>query len=338
LERGRSGLQFAASVVMPRIDGAHGGDDALVPGCEWTARDISAALLLSGRFSGRRAACALPMPLTDLHALHVPPGEGAQQRAMVAHELSAALAREGHDRVFDFWQTESAAHANAPGMVAVNVLSAPRAVVSRVAENLSRARLACEVIDGLPWALARAVALAYGPGAGPPIGAVDWGFESSTFSAVAGGRPLYTRHLRSCGVRLLVEAVGQALGLAEDESLRVLETYGLPDPERRDAVRSEIQEVVAEATASRLDEVAEELKKTISYFQTQYGEETLERLCLVGDGAAVENVSAHLSGEVGLPVDLWQLPGTATVGPGNSEKHPALLAIATALSALAWTT
>ena len=338
LERGRTGLRFAASVVMPRIRSASGENDALAPGCDWTGQEISAALLLSGGFSGRTTACVLPMSLTDLHALNVPPGESAEQRAMVAHELSVVLAREEQDRAFDFWETKPAATAHPPGTVAVNVLSAPRRVVSRVAESLSRARLSCEVIDGLPLVLARAIALAYGPGTSAPIGAVDWGFESATLSAVSGGRPLYTRHLRSCGVRPLVEAVSQALGLSEDESSRVLATYGLPDPERQDAARSEIQEVIAEVTASRLHDIAAELKKTISFFQTQYCEDSLERLCLLGDGATVKNVSTHLSSKVGLPVDVWQFPQPTTATRGKSEEHPALLATAAALSALAWTT
>jgi len=303
-----------------------------------TRRAIYAALLLLGGFSGRRAACVLPMSLTDLHALQLPPGEGAQQRAMVAHELATILARENQDQAFDFWETRPAAGASPSRTVSVNVLSVPRAVVSQAVDSLSRARLSCEVIDGLPFVLTRAVTLAYGPGSGPPIGAIDWGFESSTFCAVSAGRPLYTRHLRSCGVRLLVEAVSKALGLSEDESSRVLATHGLPDPERCDAEHNEMQEVVAEVTAPLLHDLAAELIKTVSYFQTQHGEQSLERLCLLGDGATVKNVSAHLSTEVGLPVEVWRLPRTTTSARGESEEHSALLAIAAALSALAWTT
>lgn len=338
LKRNGGGPSLAAAVVMPRIRPADWRPAAERAGCEWTGSDLAAALQLGGGFSGRTAACVLPMHLAELHALQLPPAENAERRAMVASELSAIAVGDGQDRSFDFWETLPAASAGPPGTVAVNVLSAPRGAVSRVAEHVAGARLSCEVVDGMPWVLARAVALAYGRGPGAPIGALDWDVASATFTVVSDGRPLYTRHLRSCGAGLLVEAVGQALGLSEEESFRVLAVHGLPDPDGAAPEGAEISEIVAEVTAPALREFIAELKKTIFYLHTQYPGVTLARLCLTGDGAAVRNGPAFLASKIGLPVETWRLPGAATSCDSGTEGHPALLATAAALSALAWTT
>ncbi len=347
VQRSRTGLRIATSVVMPRIRTSQSKPDAGAGGCEWTAGEILAALSLKTDFSGRTAACVLPMCVTDLNMLTLPPAEIAERRAMVAHELSSMFAGDTREREFDCWETQSAANADSSNMEAINVLSVPRGLVCRVADNLAGAGLSCRVMDGLPLALARAVKLAYDPGRTAPIGAVDWDSASATFCVVSDGKPLFTRHLRSCGTSRLVDAVSQALNLSEDEAVQVLVTYGLPDHEDCDDKRREIQEVIAEVTAGRLNEMAEELEKTLSYLRMQYAEILPEQLCLFGEGATVRNVAAFLSEKVGLPAQAWRMPHSENQArehhvpknqvPKDPEDHPALLGTAVALSALAWT-
>ncbi len=336
LERGRTGLRFAASARVPWIRPAGdepGSSEADYP---WSARDILSALSLRDDFRGRRAACVLPMSLVDLHALTLPPGDPFQRRAMVAHELSEIFAGEDGDRLFDYWEAEPGTSRSSANLPNVKVLSAPRRLVQRVARDVSRAKLTCEVMDGLPCVVARAVALAYGSAPKALVGAVDWGHASATFTAVHAGQSLYARNLRNSGAGRLVESVSQALGLSMDETAEVLETYGLPDPEVQDAVRREIQEVIAEVAATHLREMVEDLKKTISYLQMQYADISLERLCLLGEGATVRNVATHLSERLGLPVDTWHLPEPTGETGMAADNHPALFANSAALSALAW--
>ena len=336
VERTGIGMRIGASVVMPRIRPSTSEPDAVARESEWTSRDILAALSLKPGLSGRRAACVLPMCVTDLNVLKLPSGGIGERRAMVSHELSSMFTGQECEREFDFWEAAPAATSNPRDTKDVNVLSVSRRLTSQVARDLSGARLRCEVIDGLPFALARAVKLAYASGPAAPVGAVDWGFASATFCVASGAKPLFTRHLRSCGASPLLAAVSEALGLSETEAMQILAGYGLPGPERGDGELAELQEVIAEVGAEPLSEMVEELNKTISYLRMQYAGILPERLCLFGEGATIRNVTTFLSKKVGLPIDVWRLPHLENHTREDSGDHPALLGTAAALSALAW--
>jgi len=334
VKRSHSGLRVAASVVAPRMRAVGAEGDAIGKRSQWTSRELLAAISLNKNFSGRQTACVLPMCLADFNVLALPPGQTAERRAMVAHELSSLFARD--EREFGFWNSGSAASASPSDMEDVNVLSVPRKLVSQVADDFSAARLNCRVIDGLPFALARAVELAYAPGLTAPVGAVDWAYASATFSVVSAGRPLFTRHLRNCGAGLLVGAVSEELNLSEEESAQLLLAYGLPDQKEVDGRRKEVQDVIAEVIAGHLNEMCEELARTLSYLKMQSSAILPERLCLFGEGATVKNVTSFLSAKVELPIDVWRLPPTDSRVRQDLEHHPALLGTAVALSTLAW--
>jgi len=336
VERTRSGLRVAASVVMPRICASGGGEDAPPDAGDWTSRDLQAALSLERGFSGRRAACVLPMHLTDLHALAIPPARAGEQRAMIANELSSLSPGDRQQREFDYWQAESTTSADPSGTENVNVLSVPRKLVSRVAGHFAGARLSCEVVDGLPFVLARAMEMTDVLGPKTLTGAVDWGYTSATFCVVSGGRPLFSRHLRNGGTNRLLDALGGTLGLSREEAMQTLAAHGLPGPDDRGGGCTEIQEAIAEVTAGPLEEMVEELKKTFSYLQMQYDGIVPDCLCLLGDGATVKNVGGVLSEKIGLPVETWKLARSEPETGAGLEDHPALLGAAIALSTLAF--
>ncbi len=335
VERAGSVLRVAASVVMPRAS-AGGGGSAASTHCHWKGKELAAALQLKDGFRGRAAACVLPMSVTDFQALSMPPAEETERRAMVANEVWAAFSGDGRPREFDFWELESTQETDSADLKNVNVLSVPSDLVSRVVKDVSRGGLHCEAIDGLPFVLARAVKLAFPTHAGAPVAAVDWGHGSSTFCVAAGGRPLYTRHLRNQAAGRLTEDVGRELGLTPEESYQVLAEYGLPDPQGRDDERAEIQRAIAEVTAGKIDEMVEELKRTISYLEVQQKEIVPQRICLLGDGAAVRGIATALSSKVGVAVDLWELPHTRQRSRDVSQPPAAALGIAATLSALVW--
>lgn len=330
-------VRIAASVVLQRPSSSRAETNMERGECAWRGGDLAAALSLAPHLSGRRAACVLPMRHTEMHVMSIPPGAEAERRAMIAHELKSQSVADQREREFDFWDADSVAAADSPAGQNVNVLSVPRELVSQVIRSLSNARLSCEVMDGLPFALARAVTLAYGSGETSPIAAVDWGFTSATFCVVSRGKPQFTRHLRNCGFGLLVGAVGRTLGFSDEEATRILSEYGLPEGHGQQDAGRETQEVIAEVASGQLNELAQELEKTISYVRMQYSALTPGRLCLLGGGGTVKNVTRALSERLGLPVETWRLPDAEPKGSDTRENPLELLSTATALSTLAWT-
>ena len=115
----------------------------------------------------------------------------------------------GQEREFDFWDS---AAGGSPGRDNTHVLSISQDAASQVISCFSAAGLRCEVLDGLPLALLRAVQLAEGVLPAAPVAAVDWGHSSATFCIVGEGGPLFTRHLRDCGCKAMVQRVSGAAG------------------------------------------------------------------------------------------------------------------------------
>lgn len=335
-ERAGDGLRVASSVVMPRPRDPRAENGSGEQDCNWSGQEIAAALSVNGGFAGRRAACVLPMRLTDLHVLSVPGGRTAEQRAIIRHELATIFAGDPQERQFDYWNMDSPDGANAEGTQTIGVLSVPRSLVCRVVGSFAEAGCVCEVMDGLPAALARALLLAYGPRPGAAPAALDWGFTGATFCVASAGQPLFARRLRNCGVGLLTDALRRSLGVCEAEAMQLLATHGLPPEGRTREEDREIQDVILEITAQQLNETVHEVKKTVHYLKMQYPALVPQRLCLLGGGATIKNVCSFLPPKLGMPVELWHLPGSDN-GQRQADGHPLqILGTAMALSALAW--
>jgi len=334
-ERAGAGVRIAASAVVRDSGASDAPPDATPSQIPWDAQDVRAALSLHPGFSGRRAACVLPMRATDLSVLTLPPGEDAERRAMIAHEVSSTFAGDGQAREFDFWEPAAATTTDGAARDNVNVLSVSHRVGRRAVRSLSEAGLRCDVMDGLPFALARAVDAAY-PEHASPVAAVDWGYASGTFCVVSGGRPQFTRHLRTCAFGPVVQCVRRALSLSDDEATRVLTDYGLPGPGDRDPMHRELQAAVREVTVHPLNELAEELNRTLSFVRARYAAVEPRRVCLFGEGAAMRNVAVHVSERIGLPVEVWRVPCSARDPSRVPDQLAPLLGAAVALSVLAW--
>ncbi len=333
-DRATGRLRIAASAVVRRTCAEDTLDDDHTAGWKGLSQELAAAIERNPEFGGRKVACVLPMQQTPISTVDVPAGGVVPRRTLVAGEAKSLFAGERQAPVFDFWDEDPKLTGNAPSGQKVNVLAASHGIVTEALDELSNAGLTCEVLDGLPFVLARAVGLAYGRASGGPIAAVHWGFSSSTFCIVVGGKPAFTRHLRNCGFSQIVRRAGEALGLSPAEASELLCEYGLPEPNCREGRRKEIQDVIAEIATGSLSEVAEELTKTISFLQMQYPKLLPQRLCLFGDGATLANVTPLLTEKVGLPTDVWRLPD----GEDQADLPPQTnqLGAAVALSTLAW--
>jgi type IV pilus assembly protein PilM len=334
LERAKGSLRIAASAVVSRKPNQSQSPDLLSFFPAWSAEDVQTAVASDEHFTGRLAACVLPMHLTDLRALTIPPGTAAEQRAMIANELESSQTEAGEEVEFDYWQSPSANTSAAT--LSVNALSAPRKIVDRVARTLSEAGLVCQAIDGLPLVLSRAAILAHGLPC-EPVAVLDWGYASSTFCVVSGDGPIFTRHLRNCSFAKLLETIGQMLCLPEEDVLEILAKYGLPGGAPDDKIAGQLQSVASELAEPILHEIVEELRRTVDYLKVQHPEIALERFCLTGDGAAVRHVDHFLAQRIGLPVDLWGLPVAMEGDVRRQLNDAARLGPAAALSALAWT-
>jgi type IV pilus assembly protein PilM len=292
----------------------------------------------------------------DLRAIHLPEGSEAERRAMIGNELEGLSDDDAGRRVFDFWDIRPPEQSKLEN---VNVVSLPEDEAVAVVDCLSRAGLRCRVIDGLPLAIARAVAMADGTDGArrgetaTAVGALDWGAVSATFSVLWGHRPVFTRQFRDCGFSAMPAAVSQALGLSLADAEQLLTTHGVCDPAGRKDPLRDVQEVITDVTGGLLNEVVSQLNKTLSYPELHRCGLVPEKIWLLGGGATVRNLAGLLSTKVHRSVETWRLEGMKDEGSGMNEDngcipghsslipHPsslptAMLGPAIALSALAF--
>jgi len=369
VERSAHGLRLRAWAVWHEPESEPPGETAgATPAahpadCAWAGPQIATLLEAVEEFCGSTTACAPPIGLTDLHTLAAPPGTVSERRAMIASQLASVLPRESSlNRQFDYW--DALRPTSAPGDQAeVNVVSVPRAYVDELLGGLERAGLCCEVLDARPFVLARALRMAGGSYAHQPVAALEWDRSGTTFCVASGGIPLFTRQLRNCGFERMLAPLAAGLGLSGQEAFEILAAYGLCEGESAEGHRHEVQEAIDELCGQTLEETAEELTKSLEFVRMQFAAVQPQRLCLLGDAAAVANLPRVLEQRLGLPVDVWRpadwLPaepaggrigsqpdakpavGAASAEAGDEtppqlDRRPACLAAAITLSALAW--
>ncbi len=335
VEKVGSRYRLAAALVISRPEPETGGVAPDLPAAAASPSPLAWAQRtreeLRRDFTGRRAACMLSLDRGELRPMNLPPGSPPERRAMIAAELSETYEAGLEGRVFDYWDARSAEGAAGSSLENVHVLSLAEADAAEAAAVLGRLGLRCEVIDGLPPALARAVAMAQ-PEAAEPVAAVDWGAHTATLCLVHQGTAVYTRQLRDCGFVALPSAVQRALGLSTHDARQLLCTYGVVDPSAGGDRWAELRHVLSDIVAEPVAALVAEIQRTLAYPELHRAGLLPGRVWLFGGGATVRNIAPYLRAKIGLPVEPWRLEG-----PGDRMgAEPVLMGPAAALSALAW--
>ena len=297
-----------------------------------SSAEIRAGLSLGGGFAGTDAAAVLPMTVCDVRPCNIDGEQTPDVREAVRRQFDSA---HGADATidFDYWHPSGAGRA-AEAADNTLAMAIPAVWTAQVAHDMGECGLVGQVLDGLPLAMARAVALG-SPGLTEPVIAVDWGYKNATLCVVRRGQSAFVRALRDCGFATVLSTISRSLDLTADEAQKLLRDWGLPD--RKHQVAEELQTVIEEVAREPLTAFTEELNRTITFLKQQRRSIAPTKLLLLGGGAAVKNIANYLHGKVELPVEVWRLGGSRNT---NSRHHTPIemLGPAIALSALAWTT
>ena len=335
VERVGAELRLSEAVVIQRrfpINADHGEETPPA-----TSEDeIRTALSLGERFSGRKAACILSMSLCDLRALDVPRRNEAQQRLAIADQMKSVYARGATDREFDFWHTNDPGNEPQSDLENVSVLSVSQEWMAQVADDLGKAGLRCETLDGLPLALARVIQMVPSASNRTPVAVVDWGFASTTFCLVIDGSPAFVRCLRGCGLSSVTQSLCEELAVSLDEAQRLLTRHGIPDSSHSKETRDELQLVIGDVVTQPLNAIVHELNRTLSYFKAQRPALLPDQIWLSGGGAAVKNIADFLGTRIGVPVDVLRLANAGIQKRPDTEYPSGILTPAISASSLAW--
>lgn len=275
-------------------------------------------------FSGRNCAAVLPMSMVQHRSLELPKSENSEQFRMVGEELSADLEAEPEDLAYGCWATGYEAQSNAE-LIDVSVIAAPKILVEQVAYRLLSAGLACQALNGMPCAVARAVQIANLKQPEEMVLALDMGYTSPMIVLVKNGLPLFTRTLRGVGLQSIMQPLETGLQITSEECQELLGHYGVANVDESPTLATQ---KTMQLIANPLHNLVAEVKRTIEYVGQKFRSSKLARLSLFGGGALIKNFPEYLSHQVQLPVNAWSLDGA------TSKKSDALYGVACGLSSL----
>lgn len=329
------GVRLHRASVIPRPTTWNTSDTLATAQPLSSAAEIRAALSAGG-FSGRDAACTLPMNVCQLRGLSIPPGSDDERRTMIADELADEWSGTRDAMAFDFWELESGAPDKGADRNTVEVLAATRLWVSQLVRDCRSAGLDCWALDGTPLAMARAVGLMADADSRQRTLAIDWGYGSATMCVVSDERPLYARRLHDCGFGMVLDAIGRELGVTRDEAQFLADTEGVLSELAGDHEDRQVQRAITDAAAPVIETLSREVSRTLQFLETQRRHLQPTAVWLFGGGATLRHIGARLEQLIRFPVKTWSLAVDGQAMPYAMGTRSALFAGAMALSALAW--
>jgi hypothetical protein len=318
-----AGCRIRSAAIVPRSQ--RWGTAALAANQPLSSSDeISAAASLCDRIAGNNAATLLPVALCDLLQMDAPVAAKRGDSPDMRRAIETEAQRSMRDRVYDCWPT--GAHAGK-----LNVVTAPRAWSDRISADIAESGCHCRAIDALPWALARAAALAHAE-TGKPIVALDWAYGKSIICLVNHGVPVLVRSLKDCSYHSVIDSIAKGLRLSDSDAEALLDKYGCNASE---AAPSRAANVIHDLLQAPLNHLVHELHRTFDYWRGVTRGQTPESLYLFGGGGTLQGIGPRLSELLNMPVLPWQLPFDSRAAC-ESSPPACLLGAAVGLSALAW--
>jgi Tfp pilus assembly PilM family ATPase len=269
------------------------------------------------------------MSLCQIHQLDPSVSRSSQPDRAVRQGIESVNQSSASHLQFASWPAELDHEGKAP--VRTNVLAVPQVWSDQLCDDIAQAGWSCQVVDGLPLALARAVALVHDGNALTPWAALDWGYSQATFCVVVDGKAVYVRGLKKCGLQRVLGSITKELQLSEGEALRLLQEHGLPE-----AATTETNSIVAELIEEPLQQLRREIARTIAHLQGQRRTIVPQGVYLFGGGATMRGLAGYLTEKLELEHRVWQFGGSDATESHLNGVQTCLLGPAVALSALAW--
>jgi type IV pilus assembly protein PilM len=272
-------------------------------------------------FRGRRAGVVLPTSFVELRSLDLPSGPWQETRAILEQELAAESSAQQGPSEFDAWQSTSNG-----AMTKILAVSAQRDLTLRVANDLLSAGLDCSVVDAVPCALARAVAICDPLSQSETVAALDWGYSTALLTVIHEKRPVFCRVLRGGGLQTIMQPLTEKLGITEKECKQLLARFGIPS----ETAGAPAAKTAYQLMSHGLENVAQELRRTLDYAKRQF-QLSPNRLWLFGGGGTLRNAAEFVTQHTQVPTAPWRL----SQDTAHTADAP-LYGVAAGLSVLAW--
>ncbi|MDI6631101.1 MAG: type IV pilus assembly protein PilM [Bacillota bacterium] len=241
----------------------------------------------------------IPVPLEELVLRHIRLGESGTEKTRQLHVL---------------------------------LVAAPLKTVHDFYNLFQQAGLRLAAIDLPAVALWRVFAGSYKV---PPAGTVavlSIGARATHFVVLQDGKLALTRTIM-VGGDAVTEALAKTYGVDFSVAQRMKEEEGeiLVALGEVAATTEPAQVQIDFAIRAGMGELVREIKRSLSWYQSQSRENPVQRAILCGGGAKLRGISAYLTEELGIPVDMG-IPGVRVRTGGSGEGYDPSLALAIGLA------
>lgn len=284
-------------------------------------------------FSGRSIVLGAPGERVMSSVIDMPPRESGAPYDMIAAQEFARLQRQEPGRFeLAWWDIPKPARASTAKVMAIGCAHADSNPILEVFGSCGFDVVAMDL--GLAAAV-RASRDTIGTTAG--VSAVlDMGWTSARLALVHGGVVVFERQLTSSGMAALHDRVSKSLGVEPTEADALLQSVGLPGPDKAsgdaDARVQAVAPRLRPILTSHLDDITKELVASFEYAAHQYPDAPPHRLVMVGGGGAIPGVAEYLDGRIAPAVVSAAAPPTANHHGSQPGAEAALLAGALGLA------
>ena len=124
---------------------------------------------------------------------------------------------------------------------------------------------------------------------------INIGASITNLNAVKGGVSIFTRDF-TLGGNALTEAIAQNMGIPLDEAEKA-KIDGIGDDEQA-------RGLFREGLIVHADPICSEIERSVDYFRSTFGAETIKQILLSGGGALIPGISADLSRRLGIETEI----------------------------------
>ena len=186
---------------------------------------------------------------------------------------------------------------NDPAKTEVLVSSVAKEYAESTMDTIERAGLNIVAMEPEPLAMARALAV---PGAMDAVMIVDFGEQSTDIVVVYKNMPRLVRSIPG-GFRNFVQTLSSNLDVQEDQARQFILKFGLAE----DKVEGQVFKILSRL----LEHYAEELTKSVRFFQTKYLNGRISGISLSGYAGMIPLFPEYIEARTGIPTMVgnpWQ--------------------------------
>ena len=253
------------------------------------ATDIKKLVSVS-RVSTRRVVANLPEDKVFSRVIELPPMEEKELSSAIKWEADQFVPIPLTDAILDFEILQSTGKSNRD-RVRVYLVASPKSLVEKYIDVIEMAGLHVLGLETDMLAITRAVV----PSSQEPTLVIDLGARSTDLAITDQGQVLLTRSIPSAG-RAITRALTLSLGLENDQAESYKRAYGVDSKQFEGKMSAAIGPV--------LTVVVEEIKKAISYFETEHQDRKLERMIMTGGSAEMPDIIPYFAKELALEIEV----------------------------------